>query len=340
MVRAGHDVTGVHLALSQVPSATRAGSRGCCSMTDARDARRVADVLGIPFYVWDVSEAFERDVVTDFLQEYAAGRTPNPCVRCNEQIKFSAVLDRALALGFDKLCTGHYAQLQHGPFGPLLRRAVDNDKDQSYVLGVLTGQQLAHSLFPVGDTPKRTIRDEAAQAGLVVADKPDSTDLCFVPDGDTASYLRERLGPRPGSIVDPDGAVVGRHDGAFSFTIGQRKGLGIDTASQDGRPRYVLSVEPVSRTVTVGSKEELAVASLQAEHVRWNGGRPSAPVVALAQFRAHGGVCEVTVAPSASGVTVSFVDDQRGVAPGQTIVFYADDVVLGSATITETSRTR
>ncbi len=206
---AGHDVTGIHLALSRNPASYRSGARGCCTIEDANDARRAADVIGIPFYVWDLSERFHEDVVEDFMDEYAAGRTPNPCLRCNEKIKFAAVLDRALALGFDAVATGHYAQLRTAADGTVeMHRAVDHGKDQSYVLGVLTQDQLAHSLFPLGDTPKPAIREEAARRGLLVAEKPDSHDICFVADGDNAGWLREKLGDRApnhgGAIVDAD----------------------------------------------------------------------------------------------------------------------------------------
>src|SRR5246127_2731539 len=171
-VEAGHEVTGVHLALSRNPSSYRTGARGCCTLEDARKPRRAADVIGIPFYVWDMAERFHRDVVEDFVAEYAAGRTPNPCLRCNEKIKFAAVLDRALALGFDAVATGHYAQVRRGADGSVeLHRAVDADKDQSYMLGVLTQDQLAHSMFPLGDTAKPQVRAEAAARGLLVADK-------------------------------------------------------------------------------------------------------------------------------------------------------------------------
>jgi len=189
MVDAGHEVVGVHLALSPEPGTLRTGSRGCCSKEDAADARRVADILGIPFYVWDFADRFDRDVIEDFVESYARGETPNPCVRCNERIKFSALSAKALALGFDAVATGHYARLSEGR----LRRAVDADKDQSYVLAVLTAQQLRHSAFPVGDTPKPQIRAEAASRGLAVADKPDSHDICFIPSGDTQAFLGARL---------------------------------------------------------------------------------------------------------------------------------------------------
>src|SRR5262245_11874441 len=180
-VDAGHDVTGVHLALSQARSTLRHGARGCCSVEDANDARRSADVLGIPFYVWDLAERFKADVIDDFVAEYAAGRTPNPCLRCNEKIKFSALLDRAIALGFDAVATGHHARLVDGR----LMRSVDAAKDQSYVLAVLTPEQLRHAIFPLGDSTKDEVRAEAARRGLSVATKPDSHDICFIPSGDT-----------------------------------------------------------------------------------------------------------------------------------------------------------
>ena len=199
-VDAGHEVTGVHLALSSNPQSYRSGARGCCTLEDARDARRAADVIGIPFYVWDLADRFKQDVVDDFVAEYAAGRTPNPCLRCNEKIKFEAVLDRALALGFDAVCTGHYARIDEAD--GTLQRAVDDGKDQSYVLAVLTRDQIAHAMFPLGDTPKARVRAEAAERGLLVADKPDSHDVCFIADGDTRGFLARQLGSAPGEIVD------------------------------------------------------------------------------------------------------------------------------------------
>src|ERR1044071_1716023 len=249
-VDAGHEVTGVHLALSSNPQSYRTGARGCCTIEDARDARRAADVLGIPFYVWDLADRFHEDVVETFVAEYAAGRTPNPCLRCNEKIKFSAVLDRALALGFDAVCTGHYARL--GGSGPAARllRAADPAKDQSYVLAVLTAGQLEKAMFPLGGTPKDEVRREAADRGLLVADKPDSHDICFIADGDTRRFLRGKLGNAPGEIVDEDGTPLGRHDGSYGFTVGQRRGLRIGRPAPDGKPRYVLDIEPVTPTRT------------------------------------------------------------------------------------------
>src|SRR5581483_2345286 len=248
MVDAGHDVVGVHLALSQAPGTLRTGARGCCSKEDAGDARRVADVLGIPFYVWDFAAKFREDVIDDFVSSYARGETPNPCVRCNQRIKFSALSARALALGFDAVATGHYARLCGGK----LRRAVDRDKDQSYVLAVLTADQLRHAAFPVGDTPKPQIRAEAARRGLAVAEKPDSHDICFIPSGNTRTFLGERIGVRRGTVVDAQGTVLAEHDGVHGFTIGQRKGLGIAGPGPDGRARYVTAIDADTATVRVG----------------------------------------------------------------------------------------
>ena len=210
--------------------------------------------------------------MADFVAEYARGRTPNPCLRCNEKIKFAAVLDRAVALGFDAVCTGHHARLDGGQ----LRRSVDLAKDQSYVLAVLTQAQLDRAMFPLGGSTKAEVRAEAAARGMAVAEKPDSHDVCFIPDGDTRAFLAARLGSAPGRIVDADGTMLGTHDGAYGFTIGQRKGLRVGAPASDGRPRYVLDIEPVSRTVTVGPRESLDVREIVAERPVWTGMRAAA----------------------------------------------------------------
>ncbi|HEX7159701.1 MAG TPA: tRNA 2-thiouridine(34) synthase MnmA [Trebonia sp.] len=333
-VDAGHEVTGVHLALSSNPQSYRTGARGCCTIEDARDARRAADVIGIPFYVWDMAERFARDVVDDFVAEYAAGRTPNPCLRCNEKIKFEAVLDRALALGFDAVCTGHYARISSAG---ALERAVDPGKDQSYVLAVLNREQIAHAMFPLGDTPKAQVREEAHARGLLVADKPDSHDVCFIADGDTRGFLSRKLGSAPGSIVDPDGAVLGTHDGVHGFTIGQRKGLRLDRPAPDGRPRYVLSIEPVSNTVTVGPADALGVREITAIRPVWTGSEPPvSPVECTVQLRAHGEVHHCVAVMAGDELSIDLRGLARGVAPGQAAVLYSGDTVLGSATIAAT----
>lgn len=338
-VSAGHEVTAVHLALSSTPERFRSGSRGCCSLEDSRDARRVADLLEIPYYVWDLSERFREDVVDDFLAEYAAGRTPNPCLRCNESIKFAAVLERALALGFDAVCTGHYARLMDTSAGRELHRAADPDKDQSYVLAVLEPHQLAHAMFPLGDTDKSQVRREAAQHGLLVADKPDSHDICFIPDGDTRGFLRRELGPATGTIVDDSGEVVGEHDGSFGFTIGQRRGLDLRVAAPDRSPRYVLSIEPLSNTVTVGPQRALRVRHLSADRARWCTRDPgSEPFDCQVQVRAHGEVMPGTGTVDADRVEIALAEALLGVAPGQAAVLYSGTQALGSATIVATDR--
>jgi tRNA-uridine 2-sulfurtransferase len=333
-VDAGHEVTGVHLALSRNPQSYRTGARGCCTLEDARDARRAADVIGIPFYVWDMAERFARDVVDDFVAEYAAGRTPNPCLRCNEKIKFAAVLDRALALGFDAVCTGHYARIDDGA----LRRAADGGKDQSYVLAVLTKDQIAHAMFPLGDTPKPQVREEARQRGLLVADKPDSHDVCFIADGDTRGFLSRQLGSAPGQILDSDGTVLGEHDGTYGFTVGQRKGLRVDRPAPDGRPRYVLNIEPVTRTVTVGPASGLEVREIVADRPVWTGCAPpdGQPVECDVQLRAHGEVYPCSARQQGEMIQIRLHRPARAVATGQAAVLYDGDTVLGSGTISAT----
>jgi tRNA-uridine 2-sulfurtransferase len=338
MVAAGHDVVGVHLALSAAPGTLRTGSRGCCSKEDAGDARRVADILDIPFYVWDFAERFKEAVIDDFVASYARGETPNPCVRCNETIKFSALSARALALGFDAVATGHYARLSDGR----LRRAVDRDKDQSYVLGVLTADQLRHAVFPIGDTPKPQIREEAAQRGLAVADKPDSYDICFIPSGDTRTFLGARIGMRRGTVVDSSGAVLAEHDGVHGFTIGQRKGLGIAGPGPEGTPRYVTSIDAETGTVRVGDVEELDVWTLTGERpVFTSGAAPGAPIECEVQVRAHGGLAAAVAELRGDQLVVDLRAALRGVAPGQTMVLYRPDAdgdeVIASATIRGTA---
>jgi len=336
-VEAGHEVIGVHLALSSNPQKYRSGARGCCTVEDSHDARRAADVVGIPFYIWDMAEEFHEGVVENFLSEYAAGRTPNPCLRCNEKIKFAAVLDRARAMGFDGVVTGHYARTREGANGKTLHRAIDNSKDQSYVLSVLTVEQIAGAIFPLGDTEKVDIRKEAATRGLSVANKPDSHDICFVPSGDNAGWLHERLGSEVGPIVDQDGKKIGQHKGAYTYTIGQRKGLGLSVPTLDGSPRFVLKIEPKTNTVVVGSREELAITTMYGENPVWCGPAVTqTPQEGFVQIRAHGQPLPCTYYHSDNRLVATLQDPLLGLATGQAMAIYDGDRVVGSATVCET----
>jgi tRNA-specific 2-thiouridylase len=338
-VEAGHDVTGVHLALNRNAGTLRTGSRGCCTIEDAMDARRVADRIGIPFYVWDFSERFAAEVVDDFVAEYAAGRTPNPCLRCNERIKFAALLDRAVALGFDAVCTGHYAIVRTGETGRReLHRASDEAKDQSYVLGVLTGAQVAHAMFPLGETPsKAAVRAEAAERGFRVAAKPDSHDICFIPDGDTRGWLADRLGSATGPVVDRDGVEVGSHDGALAYTVGQRRGLSLSRPAPDGRPRFVLEVKPATNTVVVGPREALAIGALAGSRMSWAGAKPDQDEFRCdVQVRAHADPVPALAVFEGDEVVVRPDEPILGLAPGQSAVLYDGTRVLGQITVDRT----
>jgi tRNA-specific 2-thiouridylase len=353
---AGHEVVGVHLALSRNRGTLRTGSRGCCTIEDAMDARRVAQMLDIPFYVWDFSERFHTDVVDNFLEEYQQGRTPNPCLRCNEKIKFEAVLDRAIALGFDAVVTGHYAKVVTNERGRKeLHRAADWAKDQSYVLGVLTEEQLNHCMFPLADTPsKDLVRKEAAERGFSLAGKPDSHDICFIPDGDTQGYLRDKLGTDEGVIVDSSGEVLGSHQGTHQYTVGQRKGLQIGYPAPDGKPRYVLDIRPKTKEVVVGPKEALSTRELSGHQMSFAGEDPVSSGLTsgrittegvvlhadefscLAQVRAHGEVVPAVAWIDDGVCHIRFETPLQGVAKGQSAVMYVGQRVLGQVTIDQT----
>ncbi|MFT2816019.1 tRNA 2-thiouridine(34) synthase MnmA [Leifsonia sp. A12D58] len=345
-VEAGHEVVGVHLALSRMPGTLRTGSRGCCTIEDSMDAQRAANIIGIPYYVWDFSERFKLDVVDDFIAEYSAGRTPNPCMRCNERIKFAALLEKAIALGFDAVVTGHYASIETDADGNKeLHRAAAWAKDQSYVLGVLTAEQINHSMFPLGATPsKAEVRAEAAARGFSVANKPDSHDICFIPDGDTRGWLADRVGAEQGAVLDRSGEIIGKHEGAHAFTVGQRKGINIGYPTDDGKPRFVLEVRPKTNEVVVGPREALDIAEIAGQKFTWAGVAPSHPDVAFeceVQIRAHADPVPAVaqVVPGVDGVLelkIIPTDPLNGVAPGQTAVVYVGTRVLGQCTIDRT----
>jgi len=335
LAEAGCDVTGVHLKLAKTPAHEQVKGKGCCTLADADDARRVAATLGIPFYVWDFAEQFEREVIADFEAEYARGRTPNPCARCNEQVKVAGLLARARALGFDALATGHYARVSDGR----LYKGADEAKDQSYVLYMLGPDQLAHLRLPLGELTKPEVRATAARLGLRVAQKPESFDVCFIPDGDTAGWLERRLGPQPGEVVDTAGRALGRHQGAYRYTVGQRRGLGIAAPT----PRYVLRVEPAAARVVVGERADLAVGTVELERVTTTDGRPLRPGPARARLRAHGPEVACQVVPLGLGDRRARLDLDEpitAVAPGQAGVLYDGDLVLGGGTIAATSAAR
>ncbi|TNE85511.1 MAG: tRNA 2-thiouridine(34) synthase MnmA [Deltaproteobacteria bacterium] len=327
----GHEVIGVHMKLHDAGPASAAPGH-CCGLDDALDARRVAAELDIPFYVLDLQEAFRKAVMDDLADTYLAGATPNPCIQCNGVLKFRVLMGRALALGATHLATGHYAQIGHTDAGACLRMAVDPDKDQSYFLFPMRQSALERTLFPLGGMTKAEVRVKAEALGLVTASKPESQEICFIPDDDHARFVKEHRPEADGSgeIVDALGRVLGHHDGYFRYTIGQRRGLGVAL----GRPAYVTRIEPETRRVVIGFGEELEHAGLVADAGNWFD-RPTPDQTVHVRLRHRGGLvpCRVRASEPGEPLTVDFLDSARAVAPGQAAVFYEGDRVLGGAWI-------
>lgn len=329
----GHEVIGVSMQLyDQSEGQTNFGT--CCTIDDLYDARRVAAAIGIPHYIVNFESRFDEQVVSNFIREYGAGRTPIPCAHCNSDLKFATLLDRAMALGADALATGHYARITQAGDGRYeLRRGADAAKDQTYFLFSLTQEQLARAAFPVGHLPKHTVREHAERLKLRVASKPDSQEICFVPDGNYAKFI-EKAAPelkRPGALVTAQGEVVGGHEGVHRFTIGQRKGLGLSSKE----PLYVLEIRPESAQVVVGPREALGRATLTASHVNWVSGRAPEgwqPVRAQIRYKHTAAPARVR-ALDIGRAEAEFEEPQTAITPGQAVVFYQGEVCLGGGWI-------
>ena len=341
LVRAGHDVIGMSMQLyDQAGSQTVDGgpsSRAfgtCCTIDDLHDARRVAATLGIPHYIVNFEREFDETVISNFVREYSSGRTPIPCVHCNGDLKFATLVNRAEGLGSDFVATGHYARVDLDPETGryLLKRGIDPGKDQSYFLFTLTQDQLSHAMFPVGALDKPTVRDCARELGLAVAEKPDSHEICFVASGEHASFLEERGTAAPGGVIrDVSGKTIGTHAGVHRFTVGQRKGLGLSSPI----PLYVVAIDASKRAVTVGPKQSLERIELTASRVNWIAGTPppsGTRVTARIRHRHQEAAATLTPLPD-DRVRVTFDQAQYAVAPGQAVVMYQGDVVVGGGWI-------
>ena len=331
--RAGWDVVGVTLKLYSLDETELpADHQGCCTLDDVEDARAVCRRLGIPHYVLNMEREFHDQVMDYFVAEYRRGRTPHPCIACNDKIKFNQLMARADALGAEYVATGHYARVERARGGAILRKGADHGKDQSYVLFGMTQAQLARTLLPVGGYRKEEIRQLALDSGLITADKPESQDICFIPLGDYREFLRQRASGVPGEIVELDGAVVGTHQGIEYFTVGQRRGLGLPHTP--GEPRYVVRLEADSNRVVVGPESALYAGETWVSGVNYVSGEALVEgTLVSVKIRYKSYEAAATLHPRPGGVLVRFREPQRAVTPGQAAVFYDGDTLLGGGTI-------
>ena len=329
----GYDCIGCTMKLHSNDVESEIDSHTCCTLEDVEDARSVAFGLGIPYYVFNFSDGFKEKVIDKFVSSYEQGKTPNPCIDCNHYLKFEKLLMRAHELSCDYLVTGHYAQIEYDGEKYLLKKAADETKDQSYVLYLLTQEQLAHTLFPLGGMTKKQVRELAAQHGFVNAEKAESQDICFVPDGDYPSFIRAYTGKEypEGAFVDTNGAIVGTHHGIINYTVGQRKGLGIAL----GKPVYVQKIDAATNTVTICEQQDLYSSTLIANDFNWiAGSAPQAACACKAKVRYRQQEKAATAIPLEDGtVKVVFDEPLSAIALGQAVVLYDGDVVLGGGTI-------